>query len=89
MIRSFRLLLPLLALVPTLVAEEVKTAPALAFIRTQTMPEQISGLQTLSQEYVPVNGIGPVIWLIGVAHLGTPDYYGGLQKRLDAHRVVE
>ena len=30
----------------------------------------------------------PVIWLVGVAHLGTPEYYGGLQKRLDAQTSV-
>jgi len=88
MLRPFRLLFPVLALVPALLAEEPKSPTTLAFIRTQTSPEQVSGLQTLSQEYVPANGIGPVIWLIGVAHLGTPEYYGGLQKRLDAQTSV-
>jgi hypothetical protein len=88
MTRPLRLFLPLLALVPALLAEEAKTSTALGFIRTQSIQEQISGLQTLSQEYVPANGAGPVIWLVGVAHLGTPEYYGGLQKRLDAQTSV-
>jgi hypothetical protein len=88
MTRLLRLFLPILALVPALVAEEAKTSTALGFIRTQPIQEQISGLQTLSQEYVPANGVGPVIWLVGVAHLGTPEYYGGLQKRLDAQTSV-
>jgi hypothetical protein len=88
MIRSFRLFLPFLALVPALIAEEAKSPTALAFIRTQAMPEQISGLQTLSQQYVPANGVGPIIWLIGVAHLGTKEYYGDLQKRLDSQTSV-
>jgi hypothetical protein len=88
MIRPLRLFLPFLALVPALFGEEAKTPTTLGFIRTQTTPEQISGLQTLSQEFLPSNGAGPVIWLVGVAHLGTPEYYGGLQRRLDAQTSV-
>lgn len=76
--------------VPLLRAEAPKTtaASALSFIRTQSPPDGINSLQTLSAEYRPASGVGPSIWLIGVAHLGTPEYYGGLQKRLDAQTRV-
>jgi|GEM_PF-1803671 len=90
--RSFAsLLAAALAVLPApfLHAEAPKTAAsALTFIRTQSPPDGINSLQTLSAEYRPASGVGPSIWLIGVAHLGTPEYYGGLQKRLDAQTRV-
>jgi len=77
MLRPLRSLAPLLAALavlpaPFLHAEAPKTAPALSFIRTQSPPDGINSLQTLSAEYRPAAGTGPSIWLIGVAHLGTP-----------------
>ena len=74
-----RILASLLVLAPALFAE----APPLTFIRSQA-----DGLQTLSQEYKTADGAGPSIWLIGVSHLGTPEYYAALQKRLDAQTAV-
>jgi hypothetical protein len=84
----FRLLAPLLALAPALFAEAPKTASQLAFIRGQETPEKQSSLQTLSAEFKPANGKGPSIWLIGVAHLGTSEYYSAIQKRLDSQSRV-
>ena len=37
---------------------------------------------------IAVSGTGPSILLVGVSHLGTPEYYATLQKRLDACSVV-
>lgn len=88
MLRLFRLLTPLLALAPALLAEAPKTLPQFTFIRGQETPAQASSLQTLSAEYRPANGNGPSIWLIGVAHLGTAEYYAAIQKRLDAQTRV-
>lgn len=87
MLRPFRLLAPLLALAPALFAEAPKTAPKFSFIRGQESA-QVSSLQTLSAEYKPASGNGPSIWLIGVAHLGTSEYYTAIQKRLDAQSRV-
>jgi hypothetical protein len=95
--RPLRAFLPLVALVPALFGEEIKapatavekpSASTLGFIRTKAFQDQVSGLQTLSQQYLPANGAGPVIWLVGVAHLGTQEYYGAIQKRLDAQSSV-
>jgi hypothetical protein len=81
-------LLPLFAALSALVAEPPKTAPQLAFVRSAETPEKQTALQTLSALYRPAHGTGPAIWLIGVAHLGTPEYYAALQKRLDAQSAV-
>lgn len=83
--RLLRLLAPLV-LAPALLAEAPPTK--LSFIRTQQLPDSKSTLQTLSAEYKPASGAGPSVWLIGVAHLGTRDYYTALQKRLDAQSAV-
>ena len=87
MSRLLRLLAPLL-LAPALFAEAPKTATAFSFIRTEQQPKSQSALQTLSAEYKPAGGTGPSVWLIGVAHLGTREYYTALQKRLDAQSSV-
>lgn len=88
MLRPFRLLAPLLALAPALFAEAPKTTPQFTFIRGQETPAKVSSLQTLSAEYKPASGNGPSIWLVGVAHLGTAEYYAAIQKRLDAQSRV-
>jgi len=87
MSRLLRFLAPLL-LTPALFAEAPKTATAFSFIRTEQLPDSKSSLQTLSAEYKPANGSGPSVWLIGVAHLGTKEYYAEIQKRLDAQSSV-
>lgn len=86
--RLLRFLAPLLLLTPALFAEAPKTATALSFIRTEQLPDSKSSLQTLSAEYKTANGTGPSVWLIGVAHLGTKEYYTEIQKRLDAQSSV-
>lgn len=63
-------------------------APAPSFTRSVDTPEHLRAIQTASTEYRPAEGPGPSIWLIGVAHLGTPDYFSAIQKRLDAQTVV-
>jgi hypothetical protein len=71
--------LPVLALLPALHAEPAK----MAFLRTHD-----NGLQTLSAEYKSPDGKGPSVWLIGVAHLGSREYYDAIQKRLDSQSAV-
>lgn len=69
-------------------AEPPKAPTQFAFLRTQDLTGPVAALQTLSAEYKPLDRTGPSIWLIGVAHLGTRDYYSALQKRLDAQSAV-
>ncbi|MEQ1860318.1 MAG: hypothetical protein ABMA13_10310 [Chthoniobacteraceae bacterium] len=79
--------LALLLLTPALFAEAPKTTQ-LNFLRTRELPGSQSVLETLSAEYKPAGGAGPSVWLIGVSHLGTPEYYAAIQKRLDAQTAV-
>lgn len=68
---------------------EAATAPAkLGFLRSADAEGGMRALQTATIEYRPTRGSGPNILLVGVAHLGTKDYYEALQKRLDAATVV-
>jgi hypothetical protein len=69
-------------------AEEAPKPPIWTFTRSQELPNKFSAAQTLSAEYKPVSGNGPSIWLVGVAHIGTPEYYQTIQKRLDRQTVV-
>jgi len=45
-------------------------------------------LQIAVRKLVMTGGKGPVIWLVGVAHIGDAVYYHTIQKRLDAQTVV-
>ena len=59
-----------------------------SFVRSIDLPEKLSAIQTRTVEYLPSTGAGPGIVLVGAAHLGTPEYYAALQKRLDGCAVV-
>jgi hypothetical protein len=72
---------------PALLAETPQASGQLAFIRSQDQ-EKVASMQTLSEELKPADGRGPAIWLVGVAHIGTPEYYAALQRRLDTQSVV-
>ena len=88
--KSLRLLLVLLSLAaaPCVHAEPAAASATLSFLRTADAPEQSRALQTASIEYRPTTGAGPSIWLVGVAHLGTREYFQALQQRLDRATVV-
>jgi len=59
-----------------------------AFLQTVDLPEGVRGLQTATVEYRPTTGTGPTVVLVGVAHLGTAEYFQALQQRLDRQTVV-
>ena len=63
-------------------------APETHFLRSTETGKKLSAIQTGSVEYRSENGEGPGVWLVAVAHLGTPEYYAAIQKRLDAQSVV-
>lgn len=69
-------------------AEPPPSAKAVAFLRTADLPGGTRGLQTASTEYRPATGAGPSVWLVGVAHLGTTEYFQALQQRLDRQTAV-
>ena len=45
-------------------------------------------LQIARRKFVPAPYSGPAIWLVGVMHVGEPEYYRALQRFLDAQTVV-
>jgi hypothetical protein len=76
------------AITPWLRAEPPPAPTSLAFLRTTDLADETRGLQTVSTEYRPANGSGPSVWLVGVAHLGTAEYFHAIQERLDRQTVV-
>jgi hypothetical protein len=68
-------------------AQTSAAAPTFTFLRSAKVDGRLA-LQTRTVAYRPANGSGPTVLLVGVAHLGTPEYYAALQKRLDAETVV-
>lgn len=73
---------------PFVFAEPVKAPATLAFLRTADTDGKARALQTGTVEFRPASGSGPSILLVGVAHLGTREYFQALQKRLDRATVV-
>ena len=69
-------------------AEPPPAAKMAAFLRTADLKEGARGLQTSSTEYRPTSGSGPSVWLVGVSHLGTAEYFQAIQERLDRQTVV-
>ena len=56
------------------------------FIRMVTQTDGVEIAQTLTEKLVAAGK--PDVYLVGVAHIGSKDYYRGLQKLLDAQETV-
>ncbi|HWA82785.1 MAG TPA: hypothetical protein VG820_05100, partial [Fimbriimonadaceae bacterium] len=61
------------------------TTPFMRMLKPSASREE---LQTKARRYTPANGDGPIVWLVGVAHVGRADYYKDLQKLLDYQSSV-
>ncbi len=59
-----------------------------AFMRVQEQKNKAIELQVGTRDYVHVDGHGPRVGLVGVAHIGEKSFYRELQKLLDAYGVV-
>jgi hypothetical protein len=57
-------------------------------VRVITLNSNLVELQLALRQFVPVRGIGPAIWLVGVSHLGDSNYYAAIQAKLDAQSLV-
>src|SRR5262245_41255095 len=57
-------------------------------VRSPEPDATLSAIQKGAIEFRPVKGEGPSVWLVSVAHLGTPEYYEAIQKRLEKMTVV-
>ena len=77
---------------PEPAASELATNSVLApepYTRVGHPDSNTVALQIAVRKFVPENGSnGPVLWLVGTAHIGDLEYYKTLQKQLDAQTVV-
>ncbi len=60
-------------------------APYLRIAHPQT---NLSELQVAVRQFVPQTPSQPVVWLVGVSHVGESNYYARLQRLLNTHDLV-
>ncbi|TVQ52911.1 MAG: hypothetical protein EA377_09255 [Phycisphaerales bacterium] len=58
------------------------------FLRVDEKPGKTITLEIATRRYRPVEGDGPLIGLVGVAHIGERDFYLALQEELDRYDIV-
>ena len=63
-------------------------APPRPILRVQESTNGTIALQVAVRDLVPVRRADPVIRLVGVTHLGTAEYYAGLQTLLEREPLV-
>jgi hypothetical protein len=63
-------------------------APPQSYLRVSRATNGVIALEVALRALRPVRGRGPVVGLVAVTHLGTADYYGELQRFLDAQSLV-
>lgn len=67
----------------------VETIPAPApYVRTAGGETNNLQLQIAARRFVPACGKGPTIWLTGVSHIGSSNYFAALQQHLNAQTLV-
>jgi hypothetical protein len=61
---------------------------AKSYLRVREATNGTVTLEVAVRTLAPTSGPGPVVRLVGVTHLGTSNYYAGLQRLLDPHPVI-
>lgn len=85
-----RALLGLLLLIvgsPWAIAAEASSAEPV-YLRRSADTNGLLSLEVAARELVPARKNRPPVWLVGVIHLGSADYYAGLQAFLDRQSLV-
>jgi hypothetical protein len=70
---------------------EVATAQTSApepYVRIGDTPSNLVELQIAVRQFLPERHRGPELWLVGVSHIGSSNYYAAVQKRLDEQTLV-
>jgi hypothetical protein len=62
--------------------------PPAPFVRATNSESNVLELQIAARRFVPVHGKGPTVWLTGVSHIGSTNYFAELQRHLDAQTLV-
>jgi hypothetical protein len=60
----------------------------LAYTRISGADSNVVQLQVAVRKFLPAHQRGPAVYLVGVMHVGEPEYYHALQRFLDAQNVV-
>jgi len=58
------------------------------FMRVTNSSPTVVELQIALRKFTAPGGKGPAVWLSAVSHIGETNYYGALQKHLDAQALV-
>ncbi len=64
------------------------SSPPEPYVRVADIESNLVQLQIAARKFYPARREGPVLWLVGVSHVGSPRYYATLQKLLDAQTLV-
>lgn len=64
------------------------TTPPAPYLRAATHSNGVFALEVALRSLVSSRKAAPVVWLVGVTHIGTPEYYRALQQFLDAQSLV-
>lgn len=72
---------------PRQTASRAESPPA-PYVRAAHDPDGTTKLEVAVRSLTPARGRGATLWLVGVTHLGTAEYYGQIQRFLDAQALV-
>ena len=62
--------------------------PPAAYVRASNSESNVLELQIAARRFVPARGKGPTVWLTGVSHIGSSNYFAELQQHLAAQTLV-
>jgi hypothetical protein len=62
--------------------------PPASYVRATNGESNLLELQIAARRFVPSHGKGPAIWLTGVSHIGSTNYFAALQRHLNAQTLV-
>jgi hypothetical protein len=58
------------------------------YVRASNSESNVLELQIAARRFVPTRGKGPTVWLTGVSHIGSSNYFAELQRHLNAQTLV-
>ena len=58
------------------------------YLRIAHPKTNLAELQVAVRQFLPQSPAQPVVWLVGVSHVGESNYYARLQKLLNSHELV-
>ena len=68
--------------------EAATVAQPAPYVRASNSDSNVLELQIAARRFVPSRGKGPTVWLTGVSHIGSTNYFAKLQTHLDGQTLV-